>query len=124
MIEQFIVWYFFEIPQKIKKIWGSYLWFFANYFALADLIRDFFAPWKGLTFAREKRAFEIGDVVFAWFSNVISSTIGAVVRLFFIIIGGTVELLVLLAGPAVFLGWLAYIPAIFYFMLRGFALIV
>jgi hypothetical protein len=122
MIEQFIAWYFYEIPKKIKKIWGNYLWFFAKYFALGDLVRGFFAPWKGLTFVREKRAFEIGDVLFSWFSNVISSLIGAVVRLFFIVIGVMIEALVLLAGPLAFLGWLVYIPAIFYFMIYGLRL--
>ncbi len=124
MIEQLIFWYFIEVPRKIKKIWVNYLWFFAKYFALRDLIRDFFAPWKGLTFAREKRAFELGDIFSAWFGNVISCTIGAVMRLFFVLIGGAVELLALLAGPVVFLGWLAYIPAIFYFMMAGLRLLL
>lgn len=123
MIEQFIVWYFFEIPRKIKKIWGNYLWFFAKYFALQELVSDFFAPWKGLTFRREKRAFELGDAFSAWFGNVISSTIGAIMRSFFIVIGGAAEILVLLAGPVAFLGWIIYIPAIFYFAITGIALI-
>jgi hypothetical protein len=58
MIELFYQWYFLEVPAKIKRIWGNYLWFFAKYFAIVDLSRQFLAPWKGLVFKREKRGFE------------------------------------------------------------------
>ena len=124
MVEQFIAWYFFEVPQKIRKIWFNYLWFFYKYFALADLCRDFFAPWKGLVFHREKRAFEIGDAFYAWFSNVfVSRPIGAVTRLFFIVIGLLAESMVLAAGLLAFAGWIIYIPAIFYFLAAGLRLL-
>ena len=124
MIEQFIAWYFFEVPRKIKKIWGNYIWFFYKYFALADLCHNFFAPWKGLVFHREKRAFEIGDAFFAWFSNVfVSRPIGAIARLFFILIGSAAEMAVLAAGMLAFLGWVIYIPAIFYFLGAGLKLL-
>ena len=124
MIDQFIAWYFFEVPKKIQKIWGNYLWFFSQYFALADLTRNFWAPWKGLTFHREKRAFEFGDAFYTWFSNVfVSRPIGAVIRLFFIVIGIGVEILTLAAGILAFLGWIVYIPAIFYLLFTGFSLL-
>lgn len=125
MIKQFIAWYFFEIPKKIIKIWRNYLWFFYKYFALADLCRDFFAPWKGMVFHREKRAFEIGDALSAWFGNVfVSRPIGAVARLFFIAIGLVAEGLVLVAGVLAFIGWIVYVPAIFYFLAAGSRLIM
>jgi hypothetical protein len=120
MIEQFIAWYCFEVPKKIKKIWGNYFWFFYKYFALGDLCRDFLAPWKGMTFHREKRGFEFGDAFYAWFSNVfVSRPIGAAMRLFFIAAGSVAEAVVLVAGILAFLGWVVYIPAIFYLLLAG-----
>ncbi|MFA6375774.1 MAG: hypothetical protein WCX69_00025 [Candidatus Paceibacterota bacterium] len=105
MIGLFFEWYFFEIPGKIKKIWGNYLWFFGRYFAIGDLAREFFAPWKGMTFAREKRNFEIGDALGAWGGNLFSRLIGAVMRTFFLAAGIAAEAAALVAGVAAFIIW-------------------
>lgn len=118
MVDLFFRWYFFELPPKIKKIWANYLWFFAHYFAVFQLAKEFFAPWKNMTFSREKRSFEIGDAFFAWFSNIISRILGAVVRSFFLAIGLAVETAVFLAGIAAFLIWLGLffiLPLLFVF---------
>ncbi|MFZ3074501.1 MAG: hypothetical protein WA093_05265 [Minisyncoccales bacterium] len=124
MISLFCEWYFLEIPAKIKKIWGNYLWFFAKYFALSDMLRDFLKPWKGLTFSRQKRAFEIGDAFSAMFGNLISRMIGALARLFFVAVGLAAEAAVFVGGIAAYIGWLVLIPAIFYFLLKGLELLV
>jgi len=72
---------------------------FYKYFALGYLCQNLFTPWKGLVFHRQKRAFEIGDAFYAWFSNVfISRPIGAVIRLFFIIAGSLAEVTTLFIG--------------------------
>ncbi len=119
MIELFAEWYIFETPIAIKKIWGNYLWFFARYFALGELLRGFFAPWKGLTFSREKRAFDFGDAFSAAFGNFISRFLGAIIRLFFIIIGFFCELLVCVGALAAYILWIALIPLIFYSFKKG-----
>ena len=123
MIGLFFEWYFLEVPAKIKKIWGNYLWFFGRYFALANLGRDFFSPWKGLKFAREKRGFDIGDALSSLFGNMISCVIGAMMRSFYLIIGLGAELLAFAGGIAAFAGWLVLIPAIFYCFWKGIALL-
>lgn len=107
MVDLFFEWYLREVPISIKKIWGNYLWFFSKYFALAELLGDFFGPFKGMAFKREKRAFEIGDVFSAWFGNVILRILGAILRSFIIIIGGTVELVTILAGIIAYFVWAA-----------------
>lgn len=120
MIKQFAGWYFLEVPQKIKKIWVNYLYFFAQYFAIGQLCREFLAPWKGLTFHRQKRAFELGDAFSTWFGNFfVTRPIGAMMRLFFLSIGAAAEVIVLAAGILAFLGWIVYIPAIFYLLAAG-----
>jgi hypothetical protein len=123
MIGWFFEWYFWEIPQKIKKIWGNYLWFFGRYFALADLWRELFLPWKGLTFKREKRSFELGDALSAAAGNFISIIIGAIARSFLLVFGLLVELLAVVAGIFVYCAWLVLIPVIFYFFWRGIELL-
>ncbi len=120
----FFEWYFLEIPRKIKKIWGNYLWFFGRYFALAEMGKDFFAPWKGLVFAREKRGFEISDAFSAWFGNMISRILGAIMRLFFLGIGLVFELAALAGGILAYVVWLVLIPLIFYCFWKGLALLL
>jgi hypothetical protein len=123
MLGLFFEWYFLELPQKIQKVWGNYLWFFARYFALADLARGFFAPWKGVTFSRERRGFDMGDALSAALSNLISRIIGAVMRAFWLIAGSAMELLAFFGGAVAFLIWLALIPAIFYCFWKGAVLL-
>lgn len=113
-----------EVPQKIRKIWGNYLWFFSRYFAISDLTREFFAPWKGMVFRREKRGIDFGDIFSAMFGNFISRVIGALMRLFFLFLGLTVELLTLAGGFLAFIVWLVLIPGIFYCFWMGVALIL
>jgi hypothetical protein len=119
MIELFVEWYFFEIPLKIKKIWGNYVWFFGKYFALGELTRDLFAPWKGQTFKREKRGFELGDMLSAVTGNLISRVLGAIVRLGFIAAGLLAELAAGLCCLAAFLMWIGVVPLIFFCLWRG-----
>lgn len=117
MMGLFFEWYFLEVPQKIKKIWGNYLWFFSKYFAIADLAREFFWPWKGMTFAREKRGFDLGDMFSAWCGNAISRIIGAIMRSFFLAIGILCETLTVLAGMFAYVFWAAFfflVPALFF----------
>ncbi len=123
MLVLFFEWYFLELPPKIGKVWGNYLWFFGRYFAISDLIREFFLPWKGTVFAREKRGFDPGDMLAAAFGNLISRILGAVMRSFWLVVGLAAELLALAAGAAAFLAWLVLIPAIFYSFWKGLALL-
>lgn len=105
-----------EVPRKIKKVWGNYLWFFGKYFGIADLAREFFWPWKELTFMREKRGFDLGDIFSTWFGNMISRVIGAIMRSFFLVAGIFCEIFAVLAGIAAYAFWAGYfllVPAMF-----------
>jgi len=119
MISLFVEWYCFDLPKNIKKIWANYAWFFAKYFALKDLLREFLAPWKGLTFARAKRSLDLGDMASAAFGNLLSRFLGAIVRLVFIIVGLAAQIFVAALGIAVYALWLGVVPAIFFALARG-----
>ena len=124
MVDLFIEWYVFEIPLKIKKIWSNYAWFFAKFFALGELARDFFSPWKGLTFARTKRGFEFGDMLSAAFGNFISRFLGAAVRLVMIACGLIAEIIAGLFCAAAYLLWIGLAPLMFYCVSRGLYLLL
>ena len=124
MIGLFFEWYFLETPAKIKKIWGNYLWYFWCYFAIAQLVREILAPWKGIVFKREKRGFDLGDTLSAALSNFIFRIIAAIVRLIFIVAGVAFESVVLAAGVVAFTVWLVLIPATCYFFVKGWSLLI
>jgi hypothetical protein len=124
MIDLFVEWYVFEVPAKIKKIWGNYVWFFAKFFVLGDLVRDLFAPWKGLTFTREKRGLDFGDMLSTAFGNFISRILGAIVRLMFIVAGVAAELAAAVLGLLAFVFWIGLIPAIILCVWRGVYLLL
>ena len=111
MVDLFIEWYFFDVPMAIGRIWFNYLWFFERYFALKSLARDFLAPWKGLTFKREKPGFDLTDALSAIFSNLISRLLGAAVRLIFLAIGAACEIFTMALGLAAYVAWVGLIPA-------------
>jgi hypothetical protein len=119
MIGLFIEWYCFELPKNIKKVWANFAWFFAKYFALKELLRDLFAPWKGLTFTRTKRSLDLGDMASAAFGNLLSRFLGALVRSVFIAIGLAVEIFVAAFGIAAYALWLGIVPAIFFSLARS-----
>ena len=87
------------------------------------MAKELFLPWKGLTFKREKRAFEFGDAFSAMFGNLFSSAIGMFARLFFILIGAAVEFIAVLTGFVACAIWILLIPSIFYFLIVGIALL-
>jgi hypothetical protein len=124
MLKLFFQWYFLDIPANIKKIWGNYLWFFWRDFSIGRLAREFFAPWKGMTFKREKCSFDPGDALSAAMMNVFSSGIGATARLFFIVIGLAMELLAVIGGVAAYIVWILFIPAIPFFLVKGISLLL
>lgn len=124
MVDLFVDWYIFEIPGKIKKIGGNYAWFFAKFFALGELARDLFSPWKGLTFQRQRRSFEFGDMLSAAFGNLTSRVLGALVRLVFIAIGLIVQLMVAVCCVAALALWIGLAPLIFFCVWRGIYLLL
>lgn len=123
MLQLFLEWYLFDIPKSIKKIWFNYVWFFARYFALADLGREFFSPWKGLTFSRQMRSFDLGDIASAAFGNLFSRFIGSFIRLFFLFFGLLAEAVVGFAGIVSFIVWICVVPAVLYSFFRGIYLL-
>ena len=107
---QYLVWQFWEMPGNILKAWGNFLKFGINYFSLPLLLRTFFSPWRQYKWSYGK-GFDIGRYLEVFISNLISRTLGAVLRVFLIIIGILVEVFIIFAGMIIFFGWLI-LPAL------------
>lgn len=119
---QYLGWHFFNLPKKILKAWRNFLVFNLEYFSVGLLLRTLFSHWRRYQFFYP-RGFDIGQYAQVFFSNLISRTLGAVLRAFLIILGLIVELLILILGTLFFLAWL-FLPLILIIIFyTGFKLI-
>ena len=107
---QYLGWQFWEMPKSILISWKNFLRFGLNYFSLPLLLKTFFSPWRQYKWSYGK-GFDIGRYLEVFISNLISRTLGAVLRVFLIIIGILVEVFIIFAGMIIFFGWLI-LPAL------------
>lgn len=118
----FFDWYFVELPQKIYRIWLNFLWFFKNYFSLGELLKTFFAPWKGYYFV-SGRGLDIGLFLGNFIFNTFSRLIGMVLRFFVILLGVIVEIFVGIFGILFFSCWLFFPFLLLLFLFKGLKII-
>jgi len=98
---------FFDVPKAILEGWGNFLKFYLNYFSIPLLLKTLFSPWRGYRWISTKK-FDIGEWFEVRFSNSISRTLGAIMRVFLIFIGLFVEVFLLIGGIIVFFCWLIF----------------
>lgn len=118
IVLEFLLWYFVKVPQKILGAWRNFLKFNIEFFSIPLLLKTLFAHWRKYKWAYP-RGFDLGVYLEVWFSNLISRTLGAIVRLFLIFIGILAEIIIFFAGAIVFLGWLALPSLLLILLLLG-----
>ncbi len=106
IVLQWLFWQFFEMPGNILKAWRNFLLFNLNYFSIPLLLKTFFSPWRRYQWAYGK-GFDIKRYFEAFFSNLISRILGAMVRLVLILVGLLIEIFIIFGGMIIFFGWLA-----------------
>jgi len=107
---QFLEWYFVDQSLLILKAWKNYLRFNFEYFSIPLLLKTFFSPWRRYAWSYG-RGFNFKRYLDALVSNAIFRVLGAVLRLFLIIIGTILEIAVFLAGMVIFIFWI-FLPFI------------
>ncbi|HEA84488.1 MAG TPA: hypothetical protein ENI04_00715 [Candidatus Wildermuthbacteria bacterium] len=117
MILLYLKWHFLEAPRTILGAIKNVLLFNLEYFSVVLLLKTLFSPWKRYQWSH-KGSFSIKKSMEALVSNLISRTLGALIRGFIIIVGLISEVALLGASAFVFLGWmilpLLIILALFY----------
>jgi Na+/phosphate symporter len=90
--------HFLEGPKEILRILGNFLVFFYHFFSLSLLAQTLFSPWKRIYVVKTTPGFSFSE----WFNrltfNLISSVLGAVIRLSVITIGILVEMVAGVVG--------------------------
>lgn len=110
IFSQFIAWYLRDQPRFILKVWKNLLRFNLEYFSIPLLLRTFFSPWRKYTWSYGRR-FDFGRYLEAFVSNLISRTLGAILRFFLILIGIFLEIIIFFGGPIALVGWF-FLPLI------------
>lgn len=110
IVEQNIVflwlqWQFFDVPKGILKGGGNFLRFNLNYWSVPLLFKTLFSPWRRYRYSYGKR-FDPKRYFEVFIFNMMSRTIGAVLRIFLILVGILAEIFIIFAGALIFLAWL------------------
>jgi len=104
ILVQWVFWHFIEMPKNILQSWKDIFRFYLNYFSIPLLLKTLFAPWRHNLLLYPK-GFDLGEYFEIFISNLISRTIGAILRFFLILIGILIEILIIFFGLIMFLAW-------------------
>jgi ATP-dependent Clp protease ATP-binding subunit ClpC len=80
-MREFLSWHYSENLGLLLTIFRNYLIFFSDYFSVSYLLRNIFAPWKRITEEYTGPALNLGKYFESMTFNLISSVIGATVRI-------------------------------------------
>ena len=107
---KWVCWQFFDMPREILRIWKNFLKFNLEYFSVPLLIKTYFSYWRGYKWSYG-RGFDLARWAEAFFSNLISRSLGAFLRTFLILFGTIAEIILFFLGLIFLLIWI-FLPFI------------
>ena len=122
MLKIFISWYFIEKPKNLLKIGKNFFLFSLKYFSIILLLKTLFSYWRSYKWSYGK-GFDIKRYIEVFLSNLISRTIGAIIRFLLIFVGLIIQVLIVLITIIVIVLWFSLpilIPIFFLKGIRGF----
>lgn len=104
--ENYLGWHYVYSPKRILEITQNYLIFFFHYFSVVLIIHSFFAPWKREAIQHKGPGFSFKEILNVVSYNLISRSIGIIVRFFTLITWLLLESFILVLGLIVVLLWI------------------
>jgi len=123
LLFQYLKWYFNDVPREIYQAWNNYLYFTFNYFSIGLLIKTYFFPWHRYYFSFGKR-WDLLKYMESLAGNIMSITIGIILRTFLIIFGVLALVFVFFVGILGFVFWFCLPLIIVFIFLIGLVLIL
>lgn len=108
---EFLVWHYTEGIKTYLNNWISYLDWINHYFSPLLLIRTLFSPWKRLVIVDKRPGFDIGRFFETLTFNIISRTIGAIVRFTLLWVGIILIIISFFGGLLGIIIWL-FVPIV------------
>ncbi|MGE5392667.1 MAG: hypothetical protein ACM3NH_02895 [Candidatus Saccharibacteria bacterium] len=117
-IEKFFSWYLLQVPMKLvdsERILVVWIW---RFFSVGFFILRVFSPWhKDIT--GYGRGFDLGVWLHAFGWNLISRLIGAILRLFLIVLGLILEALAIVLSMVLVAAWYGWPVIVGYLLITG-----
>lgn len=104
LVPYYISWHYTYALRGFFTTWATFLWFFYNFFSLGILFRTLFKPFERIK-ERYRKGMGPGDIMESFIFNMISRSVGFVVRSVLIILGVITLILVVILGIVSFIIW-------------------
>lgn len=118
IILQFWGWYYFEAVKGLITIWKNFIIFVREYYSIPLLLQTLFHPWRR-DITKYGRGFSFKNFFETLTFNLISRSIGFIVRLFIIIIGLICLIGVIVFGLLALIIWLVLPVILLFFVIIG-----
>ena len=122
IVFQYLKWYFIDRIRVILSAWKNFLRFYFNYFSIPILFRTLFSPWKRISEPYGKK-FDPWHYIEAFVMNVMSRTIGAIIRICFLVVGIFFQIIVFLSGLVFLVFWIIAPGLFFVGVIYGFSIL-
>lgn len=112
----YMSWHYTAAFLGIIRIYGNALWFFFSFFSISLLLKTLLSPLERLQ-EKYKRDPDIKEWISTFAVNILMRLIGAMLRLFVIVVGLLTLLLTTFLGVAFFIIWIVLpaLPPIIFF---------
>ncbi len=105
ILSLWIEWYFIDAPKGIIRAWMNFLRFNMYFFSIPFLVRTLFSYWHKTRW-HYGRGFSFWKYFEAAISNLFSRSIGAIVRIFLILLGLIIEVVLFFSGLFFLILWI------------------
>lgn len=123
VILQFWAWYYTSAVKGLIKAWKNFIIFVREYYSIPLLLRTLFHPWRR-DITKYGRGFSIKNFLETLSFNLISRSIGFMVRSVIIVIGLFCSLGVIVLGFIALIIWLALPVILLFLIITGLLLLV
>ena len=101
----YFAWHYTQAVRDIVNIIGNFLWFFYEFFSIKLLLRTLFVPFHRLE-ERARSRLDVSAVAQTFLINTLMRLVGALMRLFVILIGIILIACTVVVGFSMLLLWL------------------
>lgn len=110
----YIRWHYTQGILDLIGVIRNFVWFFYNFFSISLLLKTLFQPFERLG-ERYKKGFDLGSWMETFVINTLMRLVGAIMRMFLILVGIALILLTLVVGLFFLLAWI-FAPLLLFFL--------